>query len=130
MQKRGWIAVMLNTETAKLSATVLSTEQLNNLQFTVAAIDCTNRLTASGPCQADQLARRQLGQPRGCSIFPSPIRAALEATSWEGACNRTISVDGHRLQLQTFGILPKIRAIDSLLRSNRALDETLFEVYP
>jgi predicted RNase H-like nuclease len=128
--KRGWIAVMLDTETAKLSATVVSTEQLSNLDFTVAAIDVPIGLTASGPRKADQLARRHLGQPRGCSVFPAPIRAALEAISWEDACNRTLAVDGTRLQLQTFGILPKIRAIDSLLRSKRGLIERLFEVHP
>lgn len=128
--KRGWIAVILDTETAKLSATVISTKELGNLDFIVAAIDVPIGLTASGPRQADQLARRYLGQPRGCSVFPSPIRAALEAGSWEDACKRTMAVDGHGIQLQTFGILPKIRAIDSLLRSNRALVERLFEVHP
>ena len=41
-----------------------------------------------------------------------------------------MAIDGHRVQHQSFGILPKIRAIDSPLRSKRALVERLFEVHP
>jgi predicted RNase H-like nuclease len=34
------------------------------------------------------------------------------------------------LSRQTFGILPRIRAVDALLRSNRALRSRVFEVHP
>jgi predicted RNase H-like nuclease len=128
--KDGWIAVVLDTRSAKLSTMVLSTEHLSALDVTVAAIDVPIGLSSSGPRQADQLARRHLGRLRGCSVFPAPVRAALDAKSWEDACTRTVAVDGRRVQLQTFGILPKIRAIDSLLRSDRALAGRLFEVHP
>ena len=78
--------------------------------------------------EADLLARRFVGARRS-SVFPSPIRAALGATSWSEASEITYAQDGRRISQQTFGILPKIRAVDECIRSE-GLRERLFEIHP
>jgi predicted RNase H-like nuclease len=80
----------------------------------------------------DRAARRFLGQPRGSSVFPAPVRPILEATSWEDACvrSRGSAANGKALTKQTFAILPKIREVDALLQTRPEVREVVREVHP
>ncbi len=128
--RTGWVCVAEDTAAGTLEARVIETAALADGDFDVAAIDIPIGLPARGAREAERLARRRLGRPRASSVFPVPIRPALAARSWEEACAITEAADGRRMQRQTYGILPKIREVDALLRSRPALVRRVHEVHP
>lgn len=123
-----WIAITHELGTRSFVAQVLETKELPEQPWTLAAIDIPIGLPDSGSRKADQAARKFVG-PRASSVFPCPIRPALQALTWEEACEITSQINGHRLSRQTFGILSKIRAVDECIRSTD-LRQRLFEVHP
>ena len=71
-----------------------------------------------------------LGGKRASSVFPAPIRPALNATSYEEACERSFAAQGKKLPRHAWAIYPKIRQLDELLRKRPELCERIFEVHP
>jgi predicted RNase H-like nuclease len=125
-----WVYVLLETATGALTAGLLSSTELASCDFDLGGIDIPIGLSDRGPREADQLARQFLRRPRCSSVFPAPIRPALNAQSRLEACTLTEAADGRRVQAQAFGILPKIRAIDCLLRADPCLAAKLYEIHP
>ncbi len=78
------------------------------------AIDMPIGLLDDRPRASDALARRVIG-PRRSSVFPTPVRATLDATDYTDACERSRAASGRALSKQAFHLLPKIRALDALL---------------
>ena len=78
----------------------------------------------------DKEARRHLGRPRGSSVFRAPARATLSARSYDDACERNQEMTGKKLSKQTFGILPKIRELDDLMRGYKKARRFIREVHP
>lgn len=85
--------------------------------------------------QCDLEARKLLGR-RGVSVFPAPLRRTLECT-----CNDTPYKDvnaeqrphharGKGLSQQAWRLLPKIREIDTFLRTDLSRAERIVEVHP
>ena len=97
--------------------------------FAVTGIDIPIGLPDVDPRGCDHAARELLG-PRRSSVFPVPVRAALEVESYEAACDASEKQCGKRLPQQTYAILPKIREVDTLMRSSADLRERVFEVHP
>jgi predicted RNase H-like nuclease len=79
----------------------------------------------------DGVARKRLGA-RASSVFPSPPRATLPfaSISYESACDAAAAECGKRLSKQSFAILPKIKAVDTVLRESPELVERVFEIHP
>lgn len=73
-----------------------------------------------GGRDCDRLARRLLRR-RASSVFSPPSRAVLQATHYD-------QVRGHGMSRQAFGILPKIREVDSLITP--AHQSTVYEAHP
>ena len=96
---------------------------------TLIAIDVPIGLPEAHPRAADSLARQELG-PRRSSVFPAPARAALAATDYRDACDRSFARMGRKLSLQAYHLLPKIREVDAALRGDSALLARTFEVHP
>ncbi len=96
----------------------------------VVAVDIPIGLTDQGPRTCDLIARKKLRQPRGSSVFPAPVRAALPGRTHTEASDLHQRADGRRLSLQTFGILRKIREVDALLTSDPTLQQTVREIHP
>lgn len=96
----------------------------------IVAVDIPIGLTDAGPRTCDLTARRRLGHPRGTSVFPAPVRAALPGVTYAEASDLHERADGRRLTRQAFGILRKIREVDALLASNPALQDAVREVHP
>lgn len=119
----GWVIVTLDTHDATLSARVLKTAELAALDYDLAGIDVPIGLIDKGQRPADQAARRYLGWPRTSSVFPTPIRPALHATSWEQACEITAGVDGRRRAQRSNrqSRLRQVRLEARLLQRNRKL---------
>ncbi len=80
--------------------------------------------------ECDLMARKKLGQPRGRSVFPAPARAALGAKDYEEAKQRSHKEIGKELSIAAFCILPKIREVDKLLRSDEKARRVVREVHP
>ena len=96
----------------------------------ILTIDIPIGLTDRGPRQCDLEARARLGAPRASSVFPPPIRAMLNATTHEEACRIGQSIEGRKLSIQAWGIFPKIREVDSFLRSDGTLGGWIREIHP
>ena len=79
----------------------------------------------------DRLARAALG-PRASSVFPAPIRPTLTASTWREAdgISRNSSAEAKGMSQQAFGIIPKVKEVDDLLRNRPALREMIYEVHP
>jgi predicted RNase H-like nuclease len=79
------------------------------------AVDIPIGLSNGLPRQADLEARRLLGRPRASSVFPAPLRCLLPSTDYVNACALSYDACGHKLSLQAYGILAKIRDADDAL---------------
>lgn len=68
----------------------------------------------------DREARTRLRYPRACSVFPVPGREALEADrrehNYKAVSDANRRETGRKLSKQAFGIVPKIREVDDLIR--------------
>jgi predicted RNase H-like nuclease len=84
-----------------------------------------------GGRECDRKARRDLGQ-RGSSVFVPPVRAVLSARSYEDACDLSRASSRHdkALSKQTWGIVPKVKEADDLLRLKPHLRSIIREVHP
>ena len=78
----------------------------------------------------DKEARRILGKPGASSVFRTPARATLAGKNYEEAKEINIEHTGKSLSKQSFAIMPKIKEVDSLLRSNRKARAMIREVHP
>lgn len=77
---------------------------------------------------ADRTARAVLGVRRS-SVFPAPVRAVLDATSYAEACRLSrLATGGTAISRQTWGVVPRIRDWDRLVTS--ALQQQVVEVHP
>lgn len=123
-----WLAISHAPGSSSFEAQVLETSELSAQPWALAAIDIPIGLPDKGAREADGAARKFVGA-RASSVFPCPIRPALDSTSWEEACEITFQQNGHRISKQTFAILPKIRAVDEYVRSTD-LRHRLFEIHP
>lgn len=131
--KGGWLAIRKDLESSEFTSEVRSSgDQLINQSTNpeVLALDIPIGLTDSGPRQCDLLSRTMLGKPRGRSVFPAPIRPAIAASDQREAISITRSVDGKGVSAQAFGLYPRIREIDEIIRSNDEARGFVYEVHP
>jgi predicted RNase H-like nuclease len=92
-----------------------------------AAVDIPIGLAESGPRDCDREARRLLG-PRRSSVFPAPVRAVLDATSYAHACALSREHCGKAVSKQLYNIVGKIREVDAVVSPR--LQAQLFEASP
>ena len=131
--KAGWIALIERLPAGQIDSAVSSTPSdlcRSLADVRVIAVDVPIGLTDRGPRVCDAEARRCLGRQRASSVFPPPIRPALRATTREEASEIQEKIDGRRIGVQAWGILPKIREWDSCLRASAQLAKQVFEVHP
>ena len=74
-------------------------------------------------------ARKALGARRSC-VFTPPLRPSLACGSYEDACQRNFELSGRKLSRQAWGIAPKIREVDRLLRDTVEARSVLRETHP
>lgn len=77
----------------------------------------------------DALARRTLGQ-RSSSVFSPPSRAALDCEDYWQASALNARLTGRKLSRQSWGLVPKIRELDRLLRERAELQRRFMECHP
>jgi predicted RNase H-like nuclease len=96
----------------------------------VIGIDIPIGLLERGARVCDREARRILGRGRASSVFPAPIRAVLQAESYLEACQIRCRIEQKKLSRQAWGIVPKVREVDALLKRRPELNGVLREVHP
>lgn len=130
--RSGWIGVYEDTSSGELvwevcpSLEALASESGADL----IALDVPIGLPDRGARDCDTVARRLLGRPRGSSVFPAPIRPVLEATCHADACAIRETVEGRRMSIQAWAILPKIVEVDHAMRASAILRARVREVHP
>lgn len=129
--RSGWIAVWW-TGTTLTHCVYSSARSLVDAhrQALVIAVDIPIGLPDRDRRTADTEARQYVGGRRACSVFSSPIRGILDATSQPEASRRHREIDGRGFGSQSFAILPKIREWDDLLQSDPHARETVREIHP
>lgn len=129
----GWLCLTKDLTTGKVIACILSSiGALLKLDPKPEAVmvDVPIGLTDSGARDCDLLARAQLKAPTSSSVFPAPIRPTLVARTYAQACQIGVKADGRKLSQQAWAILPKIREVDTFLRSDSTLQQWVREVHP
>jgi len=131
--KAGWVVISKDLDSGSVSWRLCSTaHELAYSQPTpqIIALDIPIGLPEAGPRDCDLGARRLLGPGRASSVFPAPIRPVLAATSYHNACQIRLQVEGKKLSLQAWAIMPKIQDVDKLLRQDSELRARVREVHP
>jgi predicted RNase H-like nuclease len=129
----GWLAVSLDPAIRQVTGQVFPADAISLLRdpgVAVTAIDIPIGLPSrERPRVVDGVARKLLKQ-RASSVFPAPPRVTLPfaATSYEDACEASAADCGKRLSRQSYAILAKIKAVDTILQER--LVERVFEVHP
>ena len=128
----GWIALVEQTETRRITAHVFLTfyDLTDALDAAVIAIDIPIGLTDRDARQCDLLARRHLGPKRGTSVFPAPIRSALSASTYPEANAASIAMQKKGISQQAWAIYPKVREVDVALQASADLRARVVEVHP
>lgn len=129
--KSGWIAVWW--EDNELNHCVYSSAQSlvhAQPQARVIAVDIPMGLSDRDGRMADIEARKFVGGRRACSIFSSPVRGILDATSQPEASRRHRAIDNRGFGAQSFAILPKIREWDEVLQADPHARATVWEIHP
>jgi len=78
----------------------------------------------------DSAARKYLAPKRSSSIFPTPCRKALYASSYKEANELNKNLTGKGLSKQSWNICPKIREMDQFLQKNHEAREVFIESGP
>ena len=78
----------------------------------------------------DTEARERLGAGFVGTVFPAPVRAALDADTYENANRISREEIGKGMTQQTFAILPRIREVDGLLPRSEKARHIVREVHP
>jgi predicted RNase H-like nuclease len=87
-------------------------------------------LDGGGQGRACDLAARRLLGPRRSSVFAAPLRPVLAAVDYADAKRRSVAASGKALSRQAYGILPRIRELDRLLRARPGLQGRVRECHP
>ena len=130
--KAGWFRACQEVKTGALRFDVVrrAAELLDRPPCpAVLALDIPIGLPEAGPRACDQLARRRLG-PRRSSVFPAPIRPALQAKDRQAASQITLSRDGRKVGAQAWALTAKIREVDALLQARPADRMRVRESHP
>ncbi|MFW7414110.1 DUF429 domain-containing protein [Demequina sp. SO4-18] len=123
--KGGWVAVAID-ETGYVDAFVASSigvaERTGRERWAVATIvvDIPIGLPDSGPRLADVEARAFI-RPRSSSVFSTPVRPVLAASSYDEARAASIqATGGTSLSKQAWAICDRIRDVDDHVRSGES----------
>ncbi|HEY7838028.1 MAG TPA: DUF429 domain-containing protein [Terriglobales bacterium] len=128
----GWMVATSNPDLSEIAFSIVPNIhdiiELAELNHAVVAIDVPIGLPDHEPRSADLEARKQLGKGQSCRVFPVPARAALAGESYESACALNREALNRSLSKQTWGIIGKIRDVDSAL--DGVVRSAFYEVHP
>jgi predicted RNase H-like nuclease/predicted enzyme related to lactoylglutathione lyase len=91
----------------------------------VVAVDIPIGIPDAGPRPADVAARRFVGA-RGSSVFPTPVRAVLEAPTYAQARELAVKLTGKSISAQAYALRRRILEVDEHAHG----DDRVIEVHP
>lgn len=92
-------------------------------------VDIPIGLPTGGRRACDHEARRRLGR-RASTVFFAPVRSVLDAHSHEDASARNRDETGAGLSIQSWNLVPKIRAVDAVLQTTPTARFRVREAHP
>jgi predicted RNase H-like nuclease len=129
----GWVAVTLTGDRVRTVAThphiVGVLEAAARATADAVGIDMPIGLAVDGDRPGDAEARRMLG-PRSSSLFPTPVRAVLDAVDYPDACARSRAACGRALSKQAWNLVPRIREVRAALGDGPFSALAVHEVHP
>ncbi|HEV2351782.1 MAG TPA: DUF429 domain-containing protein [Terriglobia bacterium] len=127
----GWLCFKLNLQSRQTEVKVHCSfaDVISEIQSAkLSAVDIPIGLPDSSSRDCDLNARRQLGKPRSTSVFPPPVRSALNAMNYQQACALNRKACGKALTKQTYAICKKILEVDMLMSQKE--QSRIYEVHP
>jgi predicted RNase H-like nuclease len=129
----GWFAIEVESDgSRKVTDHGMYTEFATVLDVYADAerllVDVPIGLPEDGRRDCDVAARKRLG-PRASTVFFAPCRAVLDATDHETASAINRERTGYGLSIQAWHLVPRIRAVDTVLRSS-PVAERVHEAHP
>ena len=109
-----WVGALLDGRSVSLLALPDVAAVLSVPEVELVAIDMPIGLSDDGVRACDVAARRLL-VGAGSSVFPAPLRPVLACADHTGACAVSRKAAGKALSVQTWGLVPAIRALDDAL---------------
>jgi predicted RNase H-like nuclease len=131
--KTGWVAIREELASGAIEWRVAARFRdfvLTDLPPRVLAVDIPIGLPDMGSRECDRRARSLLGPGRASSVFPAPLRAVTPSDSHADASAARKHIEGKGMSIQAWAIVPKVREVDDLLRGNRSLLASVYEVHP
>jgi predicted RNase H-like nuclease len=130
--KSGWFCITKDLSSSDIGFVIFSDSKSllkQQPEPSIIAIDIPIGLTETGPRVCDVEARKLLG-PRKRSVFPAPIRPALQGNTRKEADSIGRRVDGRGVSAQAFSIYDKIRDLDDILSVSPQLQNQIKEIHP
>lgn len=130
--KTGWLCVAKDLDTGLITSAVFSNAQLllqQEQEPSIIAVDIPIGLTEIGARQCDVAARKLLG-PRRSSVFPAPIRSALQSKTRQHADEIRRKIEGKGVSAQSFAIFKKVLEFDKILTTRPHLQDRAKEIHP
>ncbi|MDN4475805.1 DUF429 domain-containing protein [Demequina sp. SYSU T00192] len=114
--KAGWVVAVVSDERwidAFVATDIAAAETRGIDEFAAACmvVDIPIGIPDTGTRLADTLARRFI-KPRGSSVFPTPVRAALLADTYADAREASVAASGKSLSAQAYAIRERILDAD------------------
>jgi predicted RNase H-like nuclease len=132
--KAGWIVVELNTRTNWKVRVFPEISSLwnQNRDAKLILIDVPIGMRDDNPDErrCDKEARALLTTKRKPSVFVTPCRAAIYATTNQEVKIINRNNTGRSVSPWTFGIIPKIRELDTFLINNISARSKIREIHP
>lgn len=131
----GWIGVEYDEEGYRDAARVDSVDELwdrwSGADTILIDVPIGLRETSNEPRPCDTAARERLSPTRHRSVFPTPIREAVHADSYEEAKDIQERKTDGSLGVQSWGIADKIAKVDTFLQEEKPdATETIREAHP
>lgn len=126
---RGWIGALVSSDGRVEWHQLADAAAVVAVDVAAVGVDIPIGLPERDARGCDVAARRLL-RPHGSRVFPAPVRAALQARTYEEACaiSRRRHARGAAISLQTWNILGKIREFDAIMTPD--LQSRVVEVHP
>lgn len=126
----GWVGALLLDDGCELlvADTVADLVGRAAVRPAVVGVDIPIGLPDAGPRRADLAARRELPVGRKSSVFPTPVRDAVGATSYPGADAAHRAATGRGLSVQGYHLCRRIAEVDGWVRGGPGMP--VLEVHP
>ncbi|EMA35251.1 DUF429 domain-containing protein [Halobiforma nitratireducens] len=128
---KGWLAVETDGQdwTATMHPSIHSV-WFEHRDAASILVDIPIGLPSDRRRRCDREAKEFLGSARASSVFWTPCRAAVEADSYDRAAEANEERRGDGLSSQAWGIVPRIREVDRLLRDDPEATTVIRESHP